>query len=184
MSPTCPSFPRSPKKLPSFNYPSIVREIICSTAFSLPKWTCRYTETILLKTVNSAGCQSHFSALIDISAAFDTIDCSILLSRLYHILGILAVRCLGFSHTSLIEFLSSLSTVFPPLRTLTLTSVSPRDQCLARFSLLFTLIPFLRLHPITLCYITSSLMTIKRTSLATCLNFLKSFIQLSLVFPM
>ena len=54
-------------------------------------------------------------------------------------------------------------------------------QCLVLFSLSSTPILFLKLCPITLFHIIVSLMTTSCTNLATLLNFLKLFIQLSLV---
>ena len=69
-------------------------------------------------------------------------------------------------------------------------SLFPRGRCLVRLSLSFTLILFQRLYrmmdyyPIILSNTTASLMTTFCTGLATFLSFLKSFIQLSLAFPM
>ena len=54
-------------------------------------------------------------SLLDLYAAFDFIDRSILLYRLHYILGVSGTALLGFSHTSLIEIRSSLSMVFPLL---------------------------------------------------------------------
>ena len=56
-----------------------------------------------------------------------------------------------------------------------------RGQCLVLFSLSFTPILFLKLCPITLFHVIVSQMTTSCTNLATLLNFLKLFIQLSLV---
>ena len=60
---------------------------------------------------------NHISllSLLDLSAEFDTIDYSFLLSRLHHIFGISGTDLSWFSHTSLVELRSSLSMVLPPL---------------------------------------------------------------------
>ena len=106
------------------------------------------TETALLKIVN------------DLLAALDVSHISLLSLLTYPplltlsttpfyspdsiiILPFLALLCLGFSHTSLIELRLYLSKVLPPLLR-PLTSVSPRGQCLVLFYLSSTPILFLK----------------------------------------
>ena len=126
------------------------------------------TKTALLKIVNDLLAaldvnQISLLSLLDLSAAFDTTDHSILLSRLHHTFGI--------SSTSLSWFQSYLSDQFCQWCFLR-SSICPLHS--SHFWNCF----------LSLFRTTVSLITSNCTNLATFLNILKLFIQLSLVFLM
>ena len=143
------------------------------------------TETALLKIVNdllAALDVNHISllSLLDLSAAFDTIDHSILLSTLH--------RTFGISGTALSLFQSYL---YDRIQVLSVNGASSAPATLnfgvPQGSVLGPILFILYTHPISeivSCHSPShhiSLMTTSCTNLTTLLNFLKLFIQLSLI---
>ena len=146
------------------------------------------TETALLKIVNdllAALDVNHISllSLLDLSAALDTIDHSILLSRLHHTFSISGTALSWFQSypSDWTQVVSVNGASFAPAALN--FSVPQRSVLGPILFVLYSIIPilFLNLCPITLFHIIVSLMTTSCTNLATLLNFLKLFIQLSLV---
>ena len=125
---------------------------------------------------------NHISllSLLDLSAAFDTINHSILLSRLHHTFGI-SGTALSWFQSYLSDWTRVVSVNGASSAPVALNFGVPQGSVLVLFSLSFTPILFLKLCSITLFHIIVSLITTSCTNLATLLNFLKLFIQLSLV---